>query len=179
MMYRLVLIWACCALALSACVPQAQEGSDPPPLASASPTVSPSSSKSAAPVDDKAAIVALAREYYLERNQAIRTGSTTRLRTLSTSECPCNAFADGIDADWRKGRVDSPTFYTIVDVTFSILENANTGRVTVVYRKNRYAVIAPSGKVLVNVPAEPSPLTSGVRLSRVGATWKVSDVVRF
>ncbi len=178
-MYRLVPIWACCALVLSACVPQAQEGSDPPPLASASPTESPSPSKSAAPVDDKTAIVALAREYYLERNQAIRTGSTLRLRVLSTPKCPCKAFADRIDADWRKGRVDSPNFYTIVDVKTAILENANSGRVTVVYRTNRYTIRSSSGQVLSELPAEPTDHSSGVRLERTITGWKVVDVIRF
>lgn len=174
---RLVLVCVCCALALTACS-KPEEGSTLPPLPSASPSPSPSPSKSAGPVDDKAAIVALARDYYLARNQAIRTGNTASLRKLSTPNCPCKAFADRIDADWRRGRVDSPNFYTIVDVRVPILDNETAGRVTVLYRKNRYIVLSQSGQVLTDVPAESTTVSSSVRLRRTSEGWKVSDVLR-
>jgi len=179
-MFRIVSVWLCCVLGLglSGCIAEPQEGGDLPPLASPSPSVSPSPTGSAAPVDAKTAIAALARAYFLERNQAIRRGSTARLRALTTPNCPCDAFADRIDADWRKGRVDSPSFYTIVDVRSPILENSTVGRVTVFYRTNRYTILDRSGKVLAEAPAESTTVSSSVRLTRTRAGWRVSDVIR-
>jgi len=177
-MFRIVVLCCVLGLGLSGCIAEPQEGGDLPPLAAPSPSVSPSPTGSAAPVDAKTAIAALARAYFLESNQAIRTGSTARLRALTTPNCPCDAFADGIDADWRKGRVDSPAFYTIVDVRAPMLDNANEGHVTVFYRKNRYRVLDRSGKVLVDVPDQPKTVSSSVRVRRTGAGWRVFDVIR-
>ena len=176
-MFRIVSVWLCCVLGLSGCIAEPQEGSDLPPLASASPSVSPSPTKSAAPVDDKTAIVALARAYYVEANLAIRTGSTARLRALSIPKCPCRAFADRIAADWRKGKVESPTYYTVVDVRTPLIEKPDTGVVTVFYRTNRYLVLAPSGKVLADVAADPVTQSSRVEMHRINDAWKVFNVV--
>lgn len=176
-MHRLVLLWLCCALALSACT-KPEEGSDLPPLASASPSGSPSPSKSATPVDAKAAIVALARAYFIEANLAIGTGNTSRLRALSIANCPCRAFANRVDADWNRGRVDSASFYTILDVRSPYFRDENTGVVTVFLRTNRYRVVDASGKVLADVAADTTTQSSSVNMSRINGAWKVANVVR-
>jgi len=147
-------------------------------MASASPTASPSPTQTALPSDPKAALAAIGRTYYLESNAAIRTGSTVKLRALSTPDCPCNAFAAGVDADWRKGRVESPNFYTIVDVVSPMMDTATDGHVTIFYSKNSYRLVDSAGKVLINLPDQPKTVSSSVRVRRIGSGWKVFDVVR-
>ena len=174
---RVALFGMCCALALAGCT-KPEEGSDPPPLASASPSPSPSPTKSATPVDDKAAILALAKDYFLERNRAIRSGDTKRVRALAIPDCPCNGFIDQVDADWRKGRVDSPSFYTIIDVVSPHFRGPNTGFVTVLYRTNRYAVLDEAGGVVSESRGNPQTRSASVELRRIEGVWKVADVVR-
>lgn len=176
-MYRLALVCVSCALALTACS-KPEEGSELPPLASASPSASPSPSKSAAPVDDKAAIVALARAYYAEANLAIRTGNTARLRALSLPSCPCRAFADQVDADWRRGRVDSPNYYSVLEVRNPLLRNLTAGLVTVFFRLNRYVVVDRAGKVLTSAPADATTYSHRFDARRVNGLWRVANVAR-
>ena len=178
-MCRVAMVWACCLLGLTAaCTTKPQEGGDPPPLASPSPTARPSPTQTALPADPKAALAAIGRAYYLERNRAVRTGDTANLRALAIPNCPCNDFADGIDADWRKGRVESPNFYTIVDVLSPMMDTATDGHVTIFYSKNSYRLVDSGGKVLINLPDQPKTVSSSVRARRIGSGWKVFDVIR-
>jgi len=81
-----------------------------------------------------------------------------------------------VDADWRKGRVESPGFYTVVDVRTPLFRNSTTGLVTVFYRTNRYAVVDASDKVVADVPADSKTKSSRVDMTRINGVWKVADV---
>lgn len=175
-MYRLVVACMSCALLISACT-DPEEGSTLPPRPTASPSSSPSPNPSA--VDAKTTIVALARAYFLEANQAITSGSTARLRESTLHDCFCHAFSDHVDADWRRGTVQSPAFYTVVDVKSPIVHDpTDSGSMTVLLRTNRYVVIDNYGKILADVPANPATQSFRVEMVRNDDVWIISDVVR-
>ncbi len=166
----------CCLIAVTGCTKPKQPGTLPP-LSSASP--SPSTSPSAAkPADAKAAIVALAKAYYDESNTAIRTGSTKTLREISVPGCPCNGFADQVDADWKRGTVPVSRYYTVIRVDKPVLRSPTVGLVSLVYRTNDYKVIDKTGHAVVNIPVDPKLKSSIVECHRTTGGWKVADVVR-
>ncbi len=179
--YRLGLVWGCCGLALAACTKPHQGGSLPPaprPTASASASPTPSPTQSTTPAGDRAAIVALARRYYAESNVAIVSGRTSALRDLVIAGCPCNGFADRVEADWRKGRVVSPRYYAVVSVGPAILRTSTAASVTVFYRVSAYAVFDRTGARIQFVPADGQTHSASVECAKVGAQWKVTDVIR-
>ncbi|MGB9376672.1 MAG: hypothetical protein WCB04_04070 [Mycobacteriales bacterium] len=129
------------------------------------------------PNDLKSAIPVMARAYLDERSLAIRTADSARLRALATPDCPCQAFADRIDADWHRGRVDAPNFYAIERLGVVILTSKTTGHVTVFYRSHGYRVIDAQGRVLVNVPPDSKTESTVVHVGKFGSAWRVFRVV--
>lgn len=185
MIYRLGLVWVCCGLVLAACTKPHQGGTLPPaprPSASAAasptPSPTPSPTHSATPVGAKAAIIALAKRYYAERNNAIRTGDTSDLRALMIDGCPCAKFADHVDADWKRGTVPVRNFYHVTEVTAPFLRSATQAFVSVFFTTSEYKVVGPSGQVLVDISANPSLRSNTVECHLINGEWKVTDVVR-
>ncbi len=180
MIYRLGLVWGCCALALAACTKPHQGGTLPParPSASAVASPTPSPTHSSTPAGDKAAIVALAKQYYAESNAAIRTGDTSGLRALMIDGCPCAKFADHVDADWKRGTVPVPGYYRVSQVSAPVLRSSTSGYTTVIYSTSEYKVVAKSGAVLADVPANSSLRTTVLDAQQVDGAWRVANVVR-
>lgn len=175
MIRRVALFWVCCALALAGCSKAKQPSTLPPlPSASPSPSASPTPPK---PTDAKASVTALARTYFAESNVAIRTGDTKALRALSVKGCPCDEFANFVDAEWKRGTVPVPEYYTVTKVDTPVLRGPTVGLVSVVYRTNRYRVVDKSGHVIVDLPPAPEE-SATVECRQIAGVWKVADVVR-
>lgn len=129
-------------------------------------------------VDIKSTLTSVARKYFAERNRAIETTNTARLRTLAVPGCPCNAFATRIDEDAQKGSILAPAYYTVTAVVNPYLQGSETGFVTVQYRTNGYAVRASSGHYLIQTPPDPVIVSSVIELHKVAGDWKVAGLVR-
>ncbi|MDQ6873643.1 MAG: hypothetical protein M3042_01065 [Actinomycetota bacterium] len=180
MIYRLGLVWGCCALALAACTKPHQGGTLPParPSASAVASPTPSPTHSSTPAGDKVAIVALAKQYYAESNAAIRTGDTSGLRALMIDGCPCAKFADHVDADWKRGTVPVLGYYHVTEVAAPVLRSAAQAFVSVLFTTSEYKVLSRTGAVLVDIPEDRSLGSNTLECRLVEGKWKVIDVVR-
>ncbi|MEP6696192.1 MAG: DUF6318 family protein [Pseudonocardiales bacterium] len=176
MIRRLALVWACCALAVAGCSKPDKPGTLPPlPSASKSASASPTAG---APTDPKAVVVALAREYYLERNHAIETGDTARLRSLSTPDCECLKTVANIESQWQKGRIEAPNYYALTTVSLGFFRSSTIAFVSVHYALNQEAVFDTTGRRVEFYRAEPQPHSTSVECHLVSGTWKVADIVR-
>lgn len=181
MIYRLGLVWVCCALVLAGCTKPRQGGTLPPaprPSASAAASPTPSPTHSFTPAGAKAAVIALAKQYYAESNNAIRTGDTSDLRALMIDGCPCAKFADHVEADWKRGTVPVPNFYHVTEVAPPFLESSAHAFVSVIFTTSEYKVVGPSGQALVAIPANPSLRSNTLECHLIDGEWKVTDVVR-
>ena len=168
-------------VALAGCTAQAAKPSTLPSVAPSSPSPSPSASPtpspSARPVGtDVQQIAALARDYFVERNRAIRTGDTARVRSLSTGDCQCNAFAANVERVWRAGGAICPMYYNIGRVTFPTLTSPTAGFATVLYTRNKSVYLDKSGHPIQTFPADPRPQSSSLDFVKTDGVWKVSLV---
>ncbi len=177
MISRVALVWACCALVLSACSGSEQAGKLPP-LPSPSSSASPSPSATASSGDAKAVLVALAKQYYEERNRAVRTGDTHALRRMSTSSCDCLNAAKGIESAWRTGSIASTNYYQIQTVAFSDFNSRDIAFVNVTYLLGEETFLDSAGKAIKTYPPNNSPQTSTIEFHLISGKWMVAGVVR-
>jgi len=181
-MYRRVQAPALLAMvALAACTAQAAKPSTLPSVAPSSPSPSPSASltpsPSARPVGtDVQQIAALSMDYYLEIKRAAPTGNTTRLRSLSTGNCQCNAIATNLEKVWKAGSIVSPAYYRISQVAGPTVTNSTTGFSTVVYTTSKSVYLNAVGKPIQTFPAETRPQSASLDFVKIDGVWKVSLV---
>jgi len=108
------------ATATPSAMPSASATGVSPPTASASPTPG-ATARSRTPEQERAEVIALAREYFEESARASQTGDTKRLRSLSTADCPCLDYVQAVEDAYQDGRMEGFT-YTDIHV-----KNADVG----------------------------------------------------
>jgi len=119
-------------------------------------------------------VIALAREYFEESARAGQTGDTKRLRSLSTTDCPCVRFIQGIEEAYEEGRLDG---FGYADVHVKRVDMTTGIKVATVYADTpRHRFVPNSG------PAQsiPDRLDQQYILSfqYVGETLKIISVER-
>ena len=151
------------------------EPSDLPPLPSPS-------ASSPAPLPqptgtDVQQIKALAWDYFEERNRALNTGDTARLRAMSTPDCNCLAFAKYVEDKWKNGRIEAPGYYNLQEVTYPTARTPTTGFANIVYTLGAEVHIDASGH-RNSAPANPKIHSSSLEFRKIDGIWKVSEVLR-
>jgi hypothetical protein len=186
---KIVVLSAGLCLLLGACAAGPGEPSALPAPAkggtalSASPThrltPSPSSSRSEAPPlpiptgTDLQQAIATAKLYYAESNRAINTGDTSRLRAMSTRDCPCLAIVNNIDEVWKDGSIRAPQYYTVTSLGSTAV---NPDRVTAVINAETH--FDRRGKRISFTPAQRG-LRSVFMLEKQNSRWTVYDLQRY
>jgi len=140
----------CAALvAVAGCAGDPERPGTVPSKAAPSPT---SSSPSTSPQTIEEEVEAAVRAYFEELNRASETNDTTRLKTLSSRNCPCyrtvrviNQIAD--DGERLQGLRWELRSLRVHDVL------GRTAQVEVKFDTTRHRVVTASGKTVQRVPA--------------------------
>jgi len=123
-------------------------------------------------------IVALARDYFMERTRALNSGSTRRLRSMSTPDCRCLAFAKSVEDSWAKGRVQAPGYYKIRQIARPTVTSSSAAFATAIYTTGSGKEFDSLGRVITTYAADDRIESASIDFTRVSGTWKVANVVR-
>ena len=114
-----------------------------PPTNSVSPTP-------VRPPTPESEVEAAVRTYFKVANEAVKSGDTRRLITLSGPSCPCRALVQDIETVYANGRADTAGF----DVRSVIVQEiqGDTAAAEVQYVVPAYTVLDLEGRITESVP---------------------------
>jgi hypothetical protein len=164
------LLGAACLVAVAGC------GSDPKPkvLPSLSSTPSTTATSTTSPGLVEAEVEAAVRHYFDVANEALLTGRTGELKSLSSSECPCRDLVRQIDKAFQGGGRMQGASFRITSLKVHDLRN-KTAATEVSARVAPYKILAAGGEVLEQ--SSGGQLRADFSLVREGAQWLVVQSV--
>jgi len=161
-------ILLCIVLAVTACSDPEPPGTLPDRTPSAS-----STSASPTPATPEEEVEAAVRAYYAELSRAAQTNDTSKLRTMTTTGCPCYRPVRVIDKNESKGRTTPDARIEIASLRIHDIEG-RTALAEVKTNEGMFKVFDSSAEVIGRVPARQNHLDLSLVQTEAGR-WIIGN----